>query len=345
MPKIIINNIPSDIQRQGFDAKVSALNKMPYLRGLEQITLSYLGGITNHGLKDEERKLFIRIPGENSELLIDRQAEFDTLEKLSEHGLYPAVIEAHTQGELAGYKIEYFIEGETLQFATFHLHQTSVLPTLKEFHDSRMQLMNEFNIFTRLTLMIETLQCNEINTVPYFKNGQLSSIPLEEIQHYVDELQNKMDRLFPYEIELSPCHNDITPTNFIKLKDPINGRVYQMIDWEYAAKNDKMYDVAMLVAMLGLSPEQQTQFVLNYFNSTDEEHYAEEIKRVRFYAPLIKLYYGVWAALQVAMRNESSSINELRSGWGPQSITVFLEQYESDDYQELLSQTNTLGMY
>lgn len=70
--------------------------------------MSYLGGITNHGFKDGDGTLFIRIPGEGSELLIDRHAEFDTLKKLADLGLYPAVIEAYTQGELAGYKIEYF---------------------------------------------------------------------------------------------------------------------------------------------------------------------------------------------------------------------------------------------
>ncbi len=336
MPKVNLIGIPSSVQRQRLEGKVSCLNKMNFFALIEDVTLSYLGGITNHGLKDNDRNLFIRIPGENSELLIDRGAELDTLTKLAHHGLYPQVIEAYSKGELAGYKIEYFIEGETLQFDTFHLHQMVVLPTLKELHDSSIQLLNEFNIFTRLNGMIATLRLNEINAIPYFNSGRLSSIPLEELERYIDELQDKMAKLFPYEIELSPCHNDITPTNFIKLKHPIHHRAYQMIDWEYAGMNDKMYDVAMLAAMLALEPEQHARLVLNYFNSANEEQYAEEIKRVRFYAPLVKFYYGLWAALQVAMCNESSSIDELRSGWGPQSITVFLEQYHSDDYQELL---------
>ena len=311
---------------------------------MPEVTLSYLGGITNHGLKDNDRNLFIRIPGENSALLVDRDAELDTLTKLVHHGLYPPVIEAYSKGELAGYKIEHFIEGETLQFDTFHLHQTLVLPTLKELHNSSIQFVNEFNIFTRLNGMIATLRFNEINSISYLNTGRLSSIPLECLEHYIDELQDKMARLFPYEIALSPCHNDITPTNFIKLKHPIHHRFYQMIDWEYAGMNDKMYDVAMLAAMLGFTYEQQAGFVLSYFDSIDEELYAEEIKRVRFYVPLVKLYYGLWAALQVAMCNESSSIDELRSGWGPQSITVFLEQYHSSSYQELLCSSIIPGL-
>lgn len=123
MPKIDLMGIPSSIPRQRLDGKAFCLEKMTFFAPVEKVTLSYLGGITNHGLKDSERNLFVLIPGENSELLVDRDAELDTLTKLATHGLYPPVIEAYSKGELAGYKIEHFIEGETLQFDTFHLHQ------------------------------------------------------------------------------------------------------------------------------------------------------------------------------------------------------------------------------
>lgn len=346
MTKIKIENLPPNISRQRFEDKISSLKKMSFFAGVKQITLSYLGGITNHGLKDDERNVFIRIPGENSDLLIDRDAELDTLRKLASNGLYPFINEAYSQGELKACKIEPFIEGETLQFDTFYLHQQHVLPSLKQLHDSGIQFANEFNIFARLNLMYETLLFNNISTVPYVIDGHLSSMPIEEIKQYIDELQEKKSNLFPYEIELSPCHNDITPTNFIKLKYPVHGRAYQMIDWEYAGMNDKMYDVAMLAVMLGLTLEQQTPFVLNYFDSTNSEQYKDEIKRVKFYSPLVKLYYGLWAALQVAMCNESTSIDELRAGWGPQSISIFLEQYRSTEYQTLLScDTQIMSMY
>lgn len=346
MTKIKIENLPPNISRQRFEEKISSLKKMSFFAGVKQITLSYLGGITNHGLKDDERNVFIRIPGENSDFLIDRDAELDTLRKLASNGLYPSINEAYSEGELKGCKIEPFIEGETLQFDTFHLHQQHVLPSLKQLHDSGIQFANEFNIFARLNLMYETLLFNNISTVPYFIDGHLSSMPIEKIKQYIDALQEKKSNLFPYEIELSPCHNDITPTNFIKLKYPVHGRAYQMIDWEYAGMNDKMYDVAMLSVMLGLTPEQQIPFILNYFDSTNTEQYLEEIKRVKFYSPLVKLYYGLWAALQVAMCNESTSIDELRAGWGPQSISIFLAQYHSTEYQTLLScDAHMMGMY
>lgn len=329
-------HLPPTVNEQKLVEKIRLLEKLSVYTEQEEVILAYLGGITNHGLKDIHRNLFIRIPGAYSHHLIDREAELDTLQQLADFGLYSPVIEAYSEGELKGYKIESFIDGETLQFTDFNQHQFKVLSILKELHDSNIVLINEFNIFDRLTLMYETLVNNEIDFLPFLSHEGIGNMPIQTIKSYIDELQRIQQKLFPYHIALSPCHNDITPTNFIKLKTQINGRAYQMIDWEYAGMNDKMYDLAIIAAMLGSCPEEQTQLALAYFNSGNNHEYNEEIKRVKFYVPLVKLYYSLWSTLQVCMGNESSSISELKNGWGPGSLTTFLEQYHSKHYQELI---------
>lgn len=337
MPQFKLSQLPPAVNAQQLDEKMRLLTKLRVYSGQEEVMLAYLGGITNHGLKDVNRNLFIRIPGADSHHLVDREAELDTLRQLTEIGFYPPIIEAYSEGELKGYKVESFIDGETLQFSDFSQHQFEVLPILKELHDSSVVLIREFNIFDKLILMYETLVTHEIKFLPFLSHGEIENIPIEDIKFYIDELQVSKERLFPYHIALSPCHNDITPTNFIKLKAQINGRKYQMIDLEYAGMNDKMYDLAIMAAMLGLLPDEQTQLVLTYFNSSSVQEYDEEIKRVKFYVPLVKLYYSLWSTLQVCMCNESSSILELKNGWGPGSLSTFLDQYHSENYQELIS--------
>ena len=337
MPRFKLNKLPPMVNGEQLKEKMHLLTKFSVFSEEKEFSLTYLGGITNHGLKDESRSLFIRIPGAHSHHLVDRAAELDTLQKLANIGFYPPVIEAYSEGELMGYKVESFIDGETLQFAEFSQHQFEVLPNLKELHDSSVALIREFNIFDRLILMYETLVSHEINCLPFLSHGGIENMSIENIKSYIDELKVSKERLFPYHIALAPCHNDITPTNFIKLKDQINGRKYQMIDWEYAGMNDKMYDLAIMAAMLGHAPGEQTQLVLAYFNSSNVQEYDEEIKRVKFYVPLVKLYYSLWSNLQVCMCNESSSISELKNGWGPGSLSTFLDQYHSENYQELIS--------
>lgn len=337
MSRFKLNQLPPMVNSEQLKEKMHLLTTFSVFSEQREFSFTYLGGITNHGLKDESRSLFIRIPGADSHHLVDRAAELDTLQKLANIGFYPPVIEAYSEGELKGYKVESFIEGETLQFADFSQHQFEVLPILKELHDSSVPLIREFNIFDRLILMYETLVSHDIKFLPFLSHGGIENMPIENIKLYIDELQVIKERLFPYPIVLSPCHNDITPTNFIKLKDQVNGRKYQMIDWEYAGMNDKMYDLAIMAAMLGLAPEDQTQLVLTYFNSSNVQEYDEEIKRVQFYVPLVKLYYSLWSTLQVCMCNESSSISELKNGWGPGSLSTFLDQYHSENYQELIN--------
>lgn len=336
MLRFKLNHVPKAVNAQGLNEKMRLLTKLEVYSEQDEIILDYMGGITNHALKDTNRSLFIRIPGADSHQLVDREAELDTLRQLTEIGLYPPIIEAYSEGELKGYKIESIIDGDTLQFSDFSLHQFEVLPILKELHDSSVVLIREFNIFDKLILMYETLVNHNIQFLHFLSQGRIKNKPIEDIKSYIDELIAHKERLFPYPIALSPCHNDITPTNFIKLKTQINGRKYQMIDWEYAGMNDKIYDLAIIAAMLGLFPSEQTKLVLAYFNSNNVEAYDEEIKRIKFYVPLVKLYYSLWSTLQVCMCNESSSIAELRSGWGPESLSMFLDQYHSESYQELI---------
>lgn len=336
MTNFKLTQLPLAVNPEQLIKKIHLLKKFNVFSKQEEVTLAYLGGITNHGLKDPYRHLFIRIPGANSHLLVDREAELDTLRQLVEIGFYPPIIEAYAEGELKGYKVESFIEGETLQFSDFSQHQFEVLPILKELHDSSVVFIKEFNIFDRLIRMYELLVNHEVKFLPFLSHADIEYMPIETIKSYINELQVNMKKLFPYPIDLSPCHNDITPTNLIKLKAQTHGRTYQMIDWEYAGMNDKMYDLAMLAAMLGLLPNEQTHLVLSYFKDGNIKAYDEEIKRVKFYVPLVKLYYSLWSTLQVCMCNESSSISELKHGWGPGSLSTFLELYHSESYQAFI---------
>ncbi len=329
-------DVPLHVPKHRLETCIKHLTQFHTFSKQEHIKLSYLGGITNHGLKEHQQNLFIRIPGINSTHFVDRVEELKTLHQLADKGLYPRVIEAYTEGDLAGYKVEPFIEGETLQFDDFTKHQFAVLPTLKALHDSNIQFANTYDIFEQLLSMCNALITRGHDTLPCLSHHGLSHMPIDSIQNKIYDLQTIRNQIFKGPSAFSPCHNDITPTNFIKLKDPVDGRLYQLIDWEYAGMNDNMYDIAGIAAMLGVGLNKAHHFVLHYFNRKDTARYAEEIKRVQFYMPLVKLYYAVWAALQVSTGNESASIEELKQGWGPGSLSVFLDQYHSENYQALI---------
>lgn len=335
MPKFEIKDVPDLVSKEALLLALKPLEQFDVFADKSNIVLTYLGGITNHGLKASDLGLFVRVPGPNSDLFIDRQEELKNMAKLADAGFYPRVLEAYATGALKGYKVEPLIAGETLQFADFHKHQFEVLGLLKSLHDSSIQFERNYDIFEKLNQMCEALQSRGVMALPYLIRDGMQAKPIDEVRAIIDELQYKRDKLCA-DVELVPCHNDITPTNFIEHAVPVNGQNYQLIDWEYAGMNDPMYDVAGIAAMLGMSLEASADLTLHYFQSADKARHAEEIARVQFYLPIVKLYYAVWATLQVTTGNASSSIEELRSGWGPGSLTVFLEHYTSDAYQALL---------
>lgn len=341
MPRFIFKNLPQGISETRRIAIENHLSKLKVYQETDIVHLSYIGGITNHGFKDEERSFFIRVPGLQSHILVDRKSELLTIQQIQRIGLYYPLIEEYGEGELAGYKVELFIEGDTLQFNDFHTHQENVMPLLKSLHDTRIRLPNTFNIFDKLNIMSETLYEVGVEHIPFLLDGCIELIPIAEVNEYIFTLQRCKDKLFPYldtTDYLYPCHNDITPSNFIKRALPLNGQDYQMLDFEYAGMNDNMYDLAIIAAMQALNPEQQAKLVLQYFQCDDEKNapYDEEIKRVQFYSPIVKLYYSLWSTLQVHMGNESQEVTQLLSGWGPESLTRFIEQFESEHYQSLL---------
>lgn len=328
-------NVPDNVSLALLNKKIQPLKTLPLFLGEPQITLTYLGGITNHGLKAEELNLFIRIPGGNADIFINRQHEKQTLALLANKELYSKEVQLFSKGELSGYKIEPFLEGETLQFIDFHYHQFKVLPTLKVLHNSQIKFPYVYDIFEKLQFMLNTLTSNQQVSVPLLKENKLIDMPISELQKIISKLQKVKQKKYST-TTLSPCHNDITPTNFIHLKHPINDRNYQLIDWEYAGMNDPMYDLAGITAMLATPIKEVSPIVCHYFNAQSDSEVLHEIKRVQFYMPIVKLYYAIWAALQVLTGNESSSNHELKQGWGPDSLTVFLEQYHTDFYQELI---------
>lgn len=335
MTQVVLKAIPSTLS---IDSQVKIIEKVKKLnacQGKKKITLIYLGGITNHGFKWQEENLFIRVPGKNADLFVNRKDELDTLEKLYQLKLYPKVLEAYIKGPLKGYKVEAFLAGEVLAFNDFENHLEMCIYSLKKLHTSGTKLKKDYDIFNILIEIIGHLKSKNQYQIPFIEGEKKTFCSIAKIEKIVKNLKTIRDKKF-IPLEKKPCHNDITPTNFIKLKKPFYGNNYQIIDWEYAGMNDAMYDLAGIAAMLEISFVKIPSLIHFYFKNKEIKNQQIYIDRVNFYMPIIKLYYGLWAALQVCIGNESYELNELKNGWGPMSLSIFLKRYHSKIYQNLI---------
>ena len=166
-------NVPSSVSLSLLESKIQLIQALPIFSDKDRVTLTYIGGITNHGLKVEELELFLRIPGGNSDVFIDREREKQTLALLAKKGFYSKEVMLFTEGELSGYKVEPFLEGDTLQFIDFYQHQFQVLPILKDLHDSKIQFSYNYDVFEKLLSMINTIESYQKCTIPLLKEKEL----------------------------------------------------------------------------------------------------------------------------------------------------------------------------
>jgi thiamine kinase-like enzyme len=106
-----------------------------------------------------------------------------------------------------------------------------------------------------------------------------------------------------FHITKVPCHNDLTPGNFILSEGKL-----QLIDFEYGGNNDPVWDLAYL-AMEADFTQSQSEFMLRaYFGDKMTD---DVVRRFYLYQPVIEYTVALWCRLQIAHGNIISESDEL----------------------------------
>ncbi len=85
------------------------------------------------------------------------------------------------------------------------------------------------------------------------------------------------------------CHNDLVHTNIIG--SGIDGGTVRLIDWEYAAVGDPLFDLAVVVRHHSFETELAEDFLDAYFQTSDKNHFARIEAHCRLYDLLAALWY------------------------------------------------------
>ena len=102
-----------------------------------------------------------------------------------------------------------------------------------------------------------------------------------------------------------PCHIDPAPSNFM-LAGSASPRLY-LLDWEFSARCEPLWDLADLSAEAALSEEQDERLLSCYYGRVGPE------REDRFVAhkALLHLLGAAWAALRVADGDEKPQVRRL----------------------------------
>jgi len=99
-----------------------------------------------------------------------------------------------------------------------------------------------------------------------------------------------------------PCHIDPAPHNFIAAA----GRHY-LLDWEYSAQCEPLWDLAGLSIEGGLDPDGDARMLELYFGQVE----ARWRSRLHLYKLVLGLLAASWAAVQIADVNSPAAARDL----------------------------------
>lgn len=186
-------------------------------------------GMTNRSFIFECRaeNYIMRIPGEGTEELINRQDEAEVYSVINGTGICDDNIYLNPQN---GYKITKFIKNSRTCDPLDEEDVKKCMAKLREFHEKRIIVSHTFDLFNQIE-KYEKLRGKEKS---FYKDYLTTREKIFSLREYIDK--NKC----PYVL----THIDAVPDNF--LFDLENGqeKLY-LIDWEYAGMQDPHVDIAM----------------------------------------------------------------------------------------------------
>lgn len=273
--------------------------------------------------RSQFKRWVLRIPGEVSSFSISREHEAENARKASVLGL--------------NVPIKHF-DPDGLQLMEY----------IENAHDLDKETLQRIDILNTLASMAKKLHTSEPfdnDTAVFERNEQLlerlksKSFVVPEETDFIAEQMIALKNLFSsYHIEMSPCHNDSTPLNYMMaVSGPKKEKVFYQIDWEYSSNNDFMWDLVYFAIEAKLSKEQELTFLKAYFG---EEELTESILAwFTVYKPVVEWWITLWSWTQLANKAKSVSEEEYAK-LGTERFAKTLQHLQSDDYRNALDIIN-----
>ncbi|WP_294752968.1 phosphotransferase [uncultured Ruminococcus sp.] len=208
-------------------------------------------GMTNRSFlfNCKGHKYIMRIPGEGTDMLINRREEAEVYNLINKTGICDEVSYIDPTN---GYKITKYIEGARVCDPLVSDDLVRCMKKLKEFHDMKLTVDHRFDIFEKINFY-EKLWKHEKSI---YKDYEKTKNDVMLLKEYIDA-QAKDECL---------THIDAVPDNFL-----FAGEEIRLIDWEYAAMQDPHVDIAMFCIYAMYDREQVEQLIDIYFENNCSE--------------------------------------------------------------------------
>ena len=264
----------------------AAIARIPDWQGLDVKYETLGGGITNHnyvvtvsGRADLPwgGKYVMRVPGQGSDLFIDREVEHKNALSAAEAGVSPPVLYS-LEPEMC--TVVPFIEAETMHPEDLAGHPDrleKVVDAVRQYHD-RAKFVNEIYVFDMIREYLDKAR----------SVGATFPDDIDWMLALGDDIEQAMKRNPPANVA---CHCDLLSENFML---EASGRMW-VIDWEYGGQTDPYFDLGDFCVEHPLSEDEERFIITRYCGAFDEVAYA----RMMLHKIVADLWWSIWAMIQV----------------------------------------------
>lgn len=230
-----------DVISQEFAVEPSAVTNITVLKK----------GMTNRSFlfTCNHQKYIMRIPGEGTDQLVNRQDEADVYAAIKDKQLCDNPVYLNPNN---GYKITKFLENVRTCDSNDEEDLRKCISLLRKFHGMHLQVNHDFDLYDHL------------NFYEQLWNGQKSVYEdYSETKKHVFELKSYID-VQPKEKCLT--HIDANADNFLFYQEEEQEKL-QLIDWEYAGMQDPHVDIAMFGIYSMYDKQQMDHLIDLYFEN------------------------------------------------------------------------------
>ena len=237
-----------DIIQSVFNLKNNDIELIPLKQGMTNT--SFIFSINNE-------RYIIRVPGLNTEKIINREQEFDVYQAIKGEAFIEPIIYIDKE---KGYKISKFIENSHTVNPQDWNEISACLKRLRDFHNQLHCVEHCFDVFEHINYY-ESLMPNASIYEDY-----------AETKKNIESLKPIIENLVK---DWTLCHIDAVCDNFLVTEEQ---DVY-LIDFEYAAMQDPDLDVAMFIVYSLFDRNEIDRIIEIYF-----EHQVTPLKRYKIYS-------------------------------------------------------------
>ena len=228
-------------------------------------------GMTNDSFifSINNERYIIRVPGVNTEKIINRYQEYDVYQAIKDEEFVEPVVYIDRD---KGYKISKFIENSHTVNPKDWNEISACLKRLRDFHSQSHRVEHYFDVFEHINYY-ESLMPN----VSIYEDYGNTKKNIESLESIIENLVK----------EWTLCHIDAVCDNFLVTE---NQDVY-LIDFEYAAMQDPDLDLAMFIVYSLFDRQEIDRIIDIYF-----ENQVTPLKRYKIYSyiAMVGLLWSNW---------------------------------------------------